>query len=105
MRPLERSGVGKMAEKPASECSSRALSINVAGIPIPLRRTFGALDRLLAIPIEALGDTLERKMKANVDQHVEAIQKSRKRKGKQEMLKEPSPKNNSSDGGMGVSAG
>jgi hypothetical protein len=71
---------------------SRGLSVNLAGLPVPLRRTFGALDRLLALPIEAVGDALEKKLKGNVESHVDAVQKKRVRKGKKEKIVDLSPK-------------
>jgi hypothetical protein len=67
-------------------------TINLAGIPIPLRRTFAAIDRLFAIPIEALGDAWEKKIKGNLDSHVETVQKSRKKRGKKEKIDDPSLK-------------
>lgn len=79
-----------MPNAPASHVPG--FTINLAGVPIPLRRTFAAIDRLFSIPIEVLGDTLEKKMKGNVDAHVEAVQKKRKKRGKNEKIDDPSPK-------------
>lgn len=67
-------------------------TLNVAGIPIPLRRTFGALDRLIAIPIEALADAMESKIRGNLDSHVEAVRTNRSKKGKKTKIDDPSVK-------------
>jgi hypothetical protein len=67
-------------------------TLNLAGVPIPLRRTFTAIDRLFAIPIEVAGDALEKKMKGNLDSHVGNVQKTRRKKGKRESVENPSPK-------------
>ncbi len=64
--------------------------MNLPGLPIPLRRTFGAIDRLIAIPIEVLGDKLEEKLKRNLDNHVDAVQKKRKQRGKQSTFEDVS---------------
>jgi hypothetical protein len=71
---------------------SKGFKLDVAGIPIPLKRTFAALDRLVALPVEALGDYVEKKLKGNVDSHVEAVQKKRRKKGKKENVENPSVK-------------
>jgi hypothetical protein len=75
---------------PVSTHASTGLTLNIGGIPIPLRRTFGAIDRLIAVPIEALADVVESKIKKNLDSHVDAVQKARKAKGKKEKLADPS---------------
>jgi len=72
--------------------ASKGFRLDIAGIPIPLKRTFGALDRLIATPIEALADSLERKLKANIDSHVEAVRKKRRKRGKTETISDPSVK-------------
>jgi hypothetical protein len=51
-----------------------------------------AIDRLFAIPIEVAGDALEKKLKGNLDEHVENVQKARRRKGKKDNLDNPSVK-------------
>lgn len=76
----------------ANPYHSPGFTLNLAGVPIPMRRTFAAIDRLFAIPIEALGDAWERKIKGNLDSHVEKVQKSRKKRGKKEKIDEPSLK-------------
>lgn len=70
----------------------KGFTLNVAGLPIPLRRTFSALDRLFALPIEAIGDALEKKMKGNLDSHVDAVRKKRRNKAKKETIENPSIK-------------
>lgn len=72
-------------EKSADQ-ESRKVRFEIAGIPIPLRRTFGAIDRLFALPIEALADTLESKIKSNIQQHLDAVQKVRKKRGAKQQL-------------------
>ncbi|MGJ5175270.1 hypothetical protein ACQR16_10145 [Bradyrhizobium oligotrophicum] len=71
---------------------SPGFTFNLAGVPIPLRRTFAAIDRLFAIPIEVAGDALEKKMKGNLDRHVENVQRTRRKKGKKESVENPSPR-------------
>jgi hypothetical protein len=70
--------------------SQKGFHVNLPGLPIPLRRTFGAFDRLLALPIEAAADSLEKKLRGNVDAHVEAVQHKRVRAGKRKRLADPS---------------
>ena len=88
MSSKEKSGGGLPALAP--ESGPKTWSVNLAGIPIPLRRTFGAIDKLISIPLEALGDKIEKKMKSNVDAHVEAVQETRKKRGKKKSVDDPS---------------
>lgn len=77
---------------PPTAHSAHGFTLNLAGVPVPLRRTFAAIDRLFAIPIEVAGDALEKKMKGNLDSHVENVQKTRRKKGKKDSLENPSLK-------------
>src|SRR5258708_18669145 len=79
-------------EPPATTHHTPGFTLNLAGVPIPLRRTFAAIDRLFAIPIEVAGDALEKKMKDNLDSHVENVQKTRRKKGRKTSVENPSPK-------------
>ncbi len=76
----------------SSTSDSKSFRIDIAGIPIPLKRTFGALDRLIATPIEALADVLEKRLASNIASHVEAVQKERSRRGKKVKFENPSPR-------------
>jgi hypothetical protein len=79
-------------DPPTTSHHTPGFTLNLAGIPIPLRRTFAAIDRLFAIPIEVAGDALEKKMKGNLDSHVENVQRTRRKKGKKENVENPSPR-------------
>jgi hypothetical protein len=72
--------------------TGKGFTVNLAGVPIPLRRSFAALDRLIALPLEALGDRMEGKFKNNLNSHVEAVQTKRSVKGKKAQLDDPSVK-------------
>jgi hypothetical protein len=74
------------------EGGAKSMSVNIAGIPIPFRRTFSAVDRLLALPVEALSDFIENKLKGNIDTHIDAVQEKRRRVGKPDKLAKPSVK-------------
>jgi hypothetical protein len=82
--------IGLPAEHHAAHAP--AFTLNLAGVPVPLRRTFAAIDRLFAIPIEVAGDALEKKLKTNLDSHVENVQMTRRKKGKKENVENPSLK-------------
>jgi hypothetical protein len=45
---------------------------------------------LIAIPIEALADAMESKIKGNLNSHVEAVQARRSKKGKKTKIDDPS---------------
>jgi hypothetical protein len=62
--------------------------MDVSALPIPLKRTGSAIDRLIALPIEAVGDWVEKKLKSNLDAHVEAVRNSRGRRGKKAEISE-----------------
>jgi hypothetical protein len=81
---------GGVGNTPALD-STRGFHINLAGVPIPLSRTFGALDKLLALPIEYAAEAVERKFKGNLGAHVDAVQERRQRRGRKEKLENPSP--------------
>jgi hypothetical protein len=89
MSETEANPTGGLPTLPTTQ-TAKGFSFDVAGLPIPMRRTFGALDRLLALPIETLGDIVERKMKVNLESHVEIVQRQRRKKGKKETLEDPS---------------
>jgi hypothetical protein len=67
----------------------KAFRVDLSGFPIPMRRTFSALDRLVALPFEALGDRLEQSLKSNLDGHVDAVQKNRTKRGKKARVDDP----------------
>jgi hypothetical protein len=54
----------------------------VTGLPIPLKRTAAAIDRLISVPFNVWADQLDAKMRGNTEKHVEAVQKKRTKKGK-----------------------
>jgi hypothetical protein len=85
--------------------AGKAFTLNVAGIPIPLRRTFGAIDRLISIPIEALADAVESKFKGNLNSHVEAVQTRRSKKRKKTKIDDPSVKTTKAIADWAVGAG
>jgi hypothetical protein len=62
--------------------------MDITGLPIPLKRTGAAVDRIFALPIEALGDWVERQFKSNLESHVEAVRTSRGRRGKKIEIEE-----------------
>jgi hypothetical protein len=70
----------------------RVPSIDVGGFQIPLKRTLAALDKLIATPIEVLADAVEKKLKDNLDSHVEAVKRKREQRGKKEKIAKPSVK-------------
>jgi hypothetical protein len=74
------------------EGGSKNVSVNIAGISIPFRRAISAVDRLVALPVEALSDFLENKLKGNIDSHIDAVQEKRTRFGKPDKLAKPSVK-------------
>src|ERR1700730_12548746 len=88
---------------PASH-GGKGFSIDIAGIPIPLKRTFGALDKLIAVPIEVLADAIEKKLKSNLDEHVDTVKKERKKKGKTDTVKNPPIKTTKQIADLGPSA-
>ncbi|MCK1457085.1 hypothetical protein IVB34_01585 [Bradyrhizobium sp. 2] len=53
-----------------------------AGLPIPLKKTGAAIDRLLSVPFNVWADQLDAKMRGNTNKHVEAVETKRKKKGK-----------------------
>jgi hypothetical protein len=73
---------GKEHEQDHSdESNSKGLRIELGGLPLPLKRTGRALDRLLAVPVEKLGDWVEQSLTHNIDEHVAAVEgRARKQK-------------------------
>jgi hypothetical protein len=72
---------------PSVPMTEVTLKIGDLSIPLP-PRTFAAIDRLFALPFNALADLLERKLRENLDGHVEAVQEARRQRGKSERVAE-----------------
>jgi hypothetical protein len=67
-------------------------TFDIAGIPVPLKRTFDAIDRLIALPLETLGDYVEKRLKGNIDSHIDTVTKKREKRGKRTKAEKPSAK-------------
>ncbi|SFJ53931.1 hypothetical protein [Bradyrhizobium sp. cf659] len=84
-----------MAAKDGGEDKSDALgaAVNaVTGVPIPLKRTGAAIDRLISVPFNVWADQLDAKMRGNTENHVQAVQKKRTKKGKKTSAEDVSVK-------------
>jgi hypothetical protein len=64
----------------------------ITGLPIPLKKTGAAIDRLISVPFNVWADQLDAKMRGNTEKHVEAVQKKRTKKGKKTTAEDASVK-------------
>lgn len=59
---------------------SKSLTINFSGIPIPLRRTFGAIDRLFSVPLETAIEIAKIDANERIASHADEVKKRRKKR-------------------------
>jgi hypothetical protein len=64
----------------------------ITGLPIPLKKTGAAIDRLISVPFDVWADQLNAKMRGNTEKHVDAVQKKRAKKGKKTTAEDASVK-------------
>jgi hypothetical protein len=72
----------KSPDSPGPGEELKRVRFEVGALPIPLKKTGAAIDRLLSVPIDAAANWVEEKFKSNIDEHVDRVVKSRGKRSK-----------------------